>query len=66
MTLKDIDKSIESKMEKNKDIIIYTFFELRVEYNLSEQEMYNFLALVKTKLENLKYTTYRPRSKVHL
>lgn len=66
MTLKDIDKSIESKIEKNKDIIIYTFYELRVEYNLSEQEMYNFLSLVKTKLENLKYTTYRPRSKIYL
>lgn len=66
MTLKDIDKTIEIKMAKNKDILIYTFYELRVKYNLSEQEMYNFLALVKTKLENMKYTTYRPRSKIYL
>jgi len=66
MTLKDIDKSIENKIEKNRELIIYTFYELRVEYNLSEQEMYNFLALAKTKLENMRYKVYRPRTKVYL
>lgn len=59
MTLEFIEKSINKKIEENESIIKYTFYELRVKNNLTEAETYNFLALVKTRLENLNYKVYR-------
>jgi len=59
MTLDYITDNVNKKISENENIIIYTFFELRVKENLSEAEMYNFLALAKKRLENLNYKTYR-------
>lgn len=63
MTLEFIDNNINNKINKNAEFIKYTFYELRVKENLTEEELYNFLALAKTKLENIGYKVYRTGQK---
>lgn len=63
MTLEFIDNNINNKINKNADFIKYTFYELRVKENLTEEEMYSFLSLAKTKLENIGYKVYRTGQK---
>ena len=62
MTEKDIinliEQTLDSKFRKDTDFIKYTFYELRVKLNLSELELYNFLRLIKIKLENQGYRVY--------
>ena len=53
-----IERTLEEKMSKNADYIRYTFYELRVKQNLSEQETDRFLALIRTKLQNDNYKVY--------
>lgn len=59
---KDIIKLIEStlkiKMKNNPNYIRYSFYELRVKYNLSEEDTDRFLLLIRTKLENEGYNVY--------
>ena len=45
-------------MNKNVDYIRYTFYELRIKYNLSEQDTDRFLDLIRTKLQNENYKVY--------
>lgn len=59
MTLEDIRKSTDKKIKENENFIKYTFYELRVKENLSEEEMYYFISLSNTRLKNLGYSTYR-------
>lgn len=63
MTLEFIDNNINNKINKNAEFIKYTFYELRVKENLTEEELYNFLVLAKTKLENIGYKVYRTGQK---
>lgn len=63
MTLEYIDKNISNKINKNAEFIKYTFYELRVKENLTEEEMYSFLSLAKTKLDNIGYKVYRTGQK---
>ena len=63
MTLEDIRKSTDKKISENEKFIKYTFFELRVKENLSEEEMYYFISLANTRLKNLGYSTYRTGQK---
>lgn len=63
MTLEFIENNINNKINKNEDFIKYTFYELRVKENLTEEEMYSFLSLAKTKLENIGYKVYRTGQK---
>ena len=62
MTEKDIiyliEKTLNNKFTKDTNFIKYTFYELRVKLNLSEEELYHFLRLIKIKLENLGYKVY--------
>lgn len=58
MTLEFIDNYLNEKIAENEDIIIYTFYELRIKNNLSEEDIYKFLELNKIRLENLGYKTY--------
>ena len=53
-----IEKSLVEKIKENMHYIKYTFYELRVEYNLSEQDTNKFLYLLKTKLQNDNYKVY--------
>lgn len=59
MTLEDIRNSTDKKIIENDKFIKYTFYELRVKENLSEEEMYYFISLVSTRLKNLGYLIYR-------
>lgn len=58
MTLKFIDDYINEKINKNEEIIIFTFYELRVKCNLSKDEVQQFIELAKTKLCNIGYNVY--------
>ena len=53
-----IENSLVEKIKENKNYIKYTFYELRVKYNLSEQDTNKFLYLLKTKLQNDNYKVY--------
>ena len=59
MNIQQIDDYLEEKINKNREYIVFTYYELRVELNLSSEETYNFLHLVSTKLENNNYSIYR-------
>lgn len=58
MTLEELDKDINKKIMDNEDCIRYTYFELKVKQNLSEEEINEVLRLVRNKLENLGYNVY--------
>lgn len=53
-----IETSLGEKIRINEDYIRYTFYELRVKYNLSEEDTDKFLALIRTKLQNENYRVY--------
>ena len=53
-----IEITLEEKMNENDEFIKYTFYELRVKYNLSEQETERFLELIRMKLLNESYQVY--------
>lgn len=53
-----IEITLNDKFNKNNNFIKYTFYELRVKLNLTEEELYNFLRLAKIKLENSGYKVY--------
>ena len=53
-----IEITLKEKMSNNANYIRYTFYELRVKYNLSEQETDRFLDLIRTKLQNDNYRVY--------
>ena len=63
MTLEDIRNSTDKKIIENEDFIKYTFYELRVKEDLSEEEMYHFISLASTRLKNLGYSVYRTGQK---
>lgn len=53
-----IEFTLAEKQNLNSEFIKYTFYELRVKYNLTEQDANNFIRLIKIKLENEKYKVY--------
>lgn len=58
MTTQFVESLINSEMNINQNEIIFTFYELRVKYNLTEEQTDEFLALCKTRLENLYYKVF--------
>lgn len=58
MTLEFIDNYINKKLDENEEILIFTFYELRVKSNLSEYDVNRFLELAKIRLENIGYRVY--------
>lgn len=58
MTTQFVESLINSKMNINQNEIIFTFYELRVKYNLTEEQTDEFLALSKTRLEGLYYKVF--------
>lgn len=58
MTLKFIDDYINYKLSENEDFVKFTYYELRVKNNLSEEDIKMFLSLAKNKFENMGYNTY--------
>ena len=49
---------LDSKMDENENFIRFTFYELRVKNNLSEEDTEEFLRLAMTYLENKGYEVY--------
>ena len=58
MTKQFVTDYIENKLEQNENFIRYTFYELRVKNNLSEEETFEFLKLNKNYFENKGYRVY--------
>lgn len=58
-----INNTLEEKLEKNYNFIRYSFYELRIKYNLSENEIDRFLQLIRMKLENNNYKVYFTNAK---
>lgn len=58
MTTQYVEEYLNYKMIQNENEIIYTFYELRVKSNLSQEEIDEFLRLNKIRLENLCYKVY--------
>lgn len=58
-----INKTLDEKLNKNLNYIRYSFYELRIKYNLSEDEIDRFLQLIRTKLENNNYKVYFTNAK---
>lgn len=58
MTTQFVEKLLNEKIIINENEIIFTFYELRIKQNLSEKQVDDFLALCKTKLENIDYKVY--------
>lgn len=53
-----IEITLKDKRIKDSNFIRYTFYELRVKFNLTKEELYNFLRLAKIKFENSGYKVY--------
>ena len=58
MTMKFITEYIDKKVNENQEFIRYTFYELRVKNNLSEEEVEDFLDVNKDYFENKGYKVY--------
>ena len=56
-----IEKSLDEKMQKNSNYINFSFFELKVKYNLGDEDIKKLLQLARTKLENDNYKVYYTR-----
>lgn len=53
-----IETTLKDKLSKNSNFIRYSFYELRIKFNLTKEELYNFLRLAKIKFENSGYKVY--------
>lgn len=58
-----IETTLKEKINNNADYIRYSYYELKVKYNLSEQEIDKFLEFTRTKLQNENYSVYFTGSK---
>jgi len=58
MTLEFVDSFINQKINASENYVRFTFYELRVKYNLTEDETNKFLELAKNKFENMQYEVY--------
>ena len=58
MTMQCVTEYIDKKIEENSEFIRYTFYELRVKNNLSEQDIEEFLDINKDYFENKGYKVY--------
>lgn len=58
MTLKFIEDYINTKLNENDEYIRFTYYELKVKSNLSEEDIRMFLNLAKTKFQNTGYNVY--------
>ena len=58
MNIEFVANYISNKLKENKNYIRYTFYELRVKNNLSEEEVDEFLKINKSYLEDKGYNVY--------
>ena len=53
--IKIIEETLEEKMQKDDKFIKYSFYELKINKNLTDEELDRFLNLIKIKLEKMNY-----------
>lgn len=58
MTMREIIDYFDSKIAENENFIKITYYELRVKYNINEEEINHFLEIAKNKFENIGYRVY--------
>lgn len=58
MTVKFVDDYINKKLLENENFIRYTFYELRIKSDLSEEDVMKFLELNKIYFEKKGYNVY--------
>ena len=58
MNIRDIDNYLNNKILDGNDFIRCTFYEIRVKLGINENEVNDFLALAKNKLENNGYDVF--------
>ena len=58
MTTKFVTEYIDKKINENENFIRYTFYELRVKNNLSEEDVDEFLRINRDYFENKGYKVY--------
>lgn len=58
MTMQEIIDYFDSKIAENECVIKITYYELRVKYNIIEEEISHFLEIAKNKFENMGYKVY--------
>lgn len=58
MTTEFVINYINDKLKENENYIRYTFYELRVKNNLSEEDIDNFLRINRDYFENKGYNVY--------
>lgn len=63
MSLEDITVYIDNKIKKDPNFIVFTYFEIRIKLNLSEEETNEFLRLARNRLQNLNYDVYFTNAK---
>ena len=58
MTMQFVTEYIDKKVDENNNFIRYTFYELRVKNNLSQEDIDEFLDINKDYFENKGYKVY--------
>ena len=58
MTMNEVANYLDNKVEEKQDLVKITFYDLRVKYNLTEEETKCFLQIAKNKFENMNYKVY--------
>jgi len=58
MSLEFVENYISQKISENEEFIRFSYYELRVKNNLTEEEKAKFLTLAKNNLENIGYKVY--------
>ena len=58
MTMQELVNYFDSKIAENENFIKITFYELRLKYNILEEEINHFLEIAKNKFENMGYNVY--------
>ena len=59
MTLEFVDNYLNAKLAQNREIIKFSFYEVRMKLNLSEEDSITFLSLISQILMNTGYLVYK-------
>jgi hypothetical protein len=63
MNLEDITQLIDKKIATNENKVLVTYYELKVNKNLNEEEIASVLYLISVRLNNLGYNVYKENEK---
>lgn len=63
MNKQDITMLIDNKIKENREKVVFKFYEMKVEKNLTDKELLTTLNLISIRLNNLGYKVYRTGQK---